>query len=166
MHLRALTIADIAGDVVRLAVVNAAAEVQLIFTHFGRKHCASIEAVAVVAAANTADIIGEHAGIDLEIALLKGTGNADPTLESEGIGEGGTLEEGAEARARQLFERLEVIVLTKADRGLFALPLEIGFREFDFVAGEIGFELIGERSEAHTTELHSLMRISYAVFCL
>src|SRR3546814_13695099 len=44
-----------------------------------------------------------------------------------------------------LFRSLEVIVLTKADRGLFALPLEIGVREFDFVAGEIGFELIGER---------------------
>src|SRR3546814_17521325 len=105
MHLRALTIADIAGDVVRLAVVNAAAEVQLIFTHFGRKHCASIEAVAVVAAANTADIIGEHAGIDLEIALLQGNGNADPTTESEGIGEGGQLEKREEQRAPHPFHR-------------------------------------------------------------
>src|SRR3546814_19258401 len=29
-----------------------------------------------------------------------------------------------------------------------------------------GFHLIGRRSEEHTSELQSLMRISYAVFCL
>src|SRR3546814_5024135 len=29
-----------------------------------------------------------------------------------------------------------------------------------------GHELVGERSEEHTSELQSLMRISYAVFCL
>src|SRR3546814_15064353 len=56
MHLRPLTIAAIAGDIVQLAVVYAAAEVKLIFTNFGRKHCASSAAFAVVAAANTAEI--------------------------------------------------------------------------------------------------------------
>src|SRR3546814_9026442 len=30
----------------------------------------------------------------------------------------------------------------------------------------VGAELEGERSEEHTSELQSLMRISYAVFCL
>src|SRR3546814_4125009 len=30
----------------------------------------------------------------------------------------------------------------------------------------IGFHIIGKRSEEHTSELQSLMRISYAVFCL
>src|SRR3546814_5725805 len=29
-----------------------------------------------------------------------------------------------------------------------------------------GFATVGERSEEHTSELQSLMRISYAVFCL
>src|SRR3546814_3360227 len=29
-----------------------------------------------------------------------------------------------------------------------------------------GFGILGERSEEHTSELQSLMRISYAVFCL
>src|SRR3546814_7385500 len=29
-----------------------------------------------------------------------------------------------------------------------------------------GFDLVDERSEEHTSELQSLMRISYAVFCL
>src|SRR3546814_2051595 len=32
--------------------------------------------------------------------------------------------------------------------------------------GECAQELLGERSEEHTSELQSLMRISYAVFCL
>src|SRR3546814_2627180 len=31
---------------------------------------------------------------------------------------------------------------------------------------ELGVEHLGRRSEAHTTELQSLMRISYAVLCL
>src|SRR3546814_7870349 len=66
-------------------------------------------------------------------------------------------------------------------RGLIAQPRKPaggGAREYDedavarirFVrqAQDIGFSLreIGERSEEHTSELQSLMRISYAVFCL
>src|SRR3546814_4007322 len=34
------------------------------------------------------------------------------------------------------------------------------------LAGDIGPALIHQRSEEHTSELQSLMRISYAVFCL
>src|SRR3546814_7441768 len=34
------------------------------------------------------------------------------------------------------------------------------------VAGRGYFDLFDERSEEHTSELQSLMRISYAVFCL
>src|SRR3546814_8252059 len=33
-------------------------------------------------------------------------------------------------------------------------------------AGAVAIELADERSEEHTSELQSLMRISYAVFCL
>src|SRR3546814_7862436 len=33
-------------------------------------------------------------------------------------------------------------------------------------AGDGSYAAAGERSEAHTSELQSLMRISYAVFCL
>src|SRR3546814_2889224 len=44
------------------------------------------------------------------------------------------------------------------------------FRVFEEVghieAHETGFERHGIRSEEHTSELQSLMRISYAVFCL
>src|SRR3546814_14567376 len=39
---------------------------------------------------------------------------------------------------------LEVVVLTKADGRDFALPLEIGVGQLNFVAGEIGLELVGE----------------------
>src|SRR3546814_8616442 len=35
-----------------------------------------------------------------------------------------------------------------------------------FIVGAGGFLGLGERSEEHTSELQSLMRISYAVFCL
>src|SRR3546814_4687973 len=38
---------------------------------------------------------------------------------------------------------------------------EIGIEGFD-----VGMEMSGHRSEEHTSELQSLMRISYAVFCL
>src|SRR3546814_5598887 len=31
---------------------------------------------------------------------------------------------------------------------------------------ELGIDIVGDRSEEHTSELQSLMRISYAVFCL
>src|SRR3546814_5839923 len=36
---------------------------------------------------------------------------------------------------------------------------------FPGAAGQVGYEVFG-RSEEHTSELQSLMRISYAVFCL
>src|SRR3546814_2265242 len=44
-------------------------------------------------------------------------------------------------------------------------------RQFDIAAVEVGVDmldrpLIPARSEEHTSELQSLMRISYAVFCL
>src|SRR3546814_3739473 len=34
------------------------------------------------------------------------------------------------------------------------------------IAGDVGAEAVDIRSEEHTSELQSLMRISYAVFCL
>src|SRR3546814_7629330 len=39
-------------------------------------------------------------------------------------------------------------------------PLRFSFRDWGFGIGD------SERSEEHTSELQSLMRISYAVFCL
>src|SRR3546814_7439283 len=45
--------------------------------------------------------------------------------------------------------------------GLAALPSRFSTR-----TSQPGTALVGERSEEHTSELQSLMRISYAVFCL
>src|SRR3546814_7537854 len=154
MHLRTLAIADSAGDVVQLAMMRACTEVQLATGNLGSEDGAGIQAVAVVAAADTADVVGEHTGVQLEIALRQGCRDADAALEGECVGEGGALHEGDEPRARQFFKRLEVVVLTKADGRDFALPLEIGVGQLNF------------RSEEHTSELQSLIRISYAFFCL
>src|SRR3546814_9811572 len=41
----------------------------------------------------------------------------------------------------------------------------VGGRALDRI-GDAGADQIGKRSEEHTSELQSLMRISYAVFCL
>src|SRR3546814_9348424 len=43
---------------------------------------------------------------------------------------------------------------------------EAEFRPILSMIGRLNRSLIGTRSEEHTSELQSLMRISYAVFCL
>src|SRR3546814_10504860 len=43
---------------------------------------------------------------------------------------------------------------------------KLGQREVDLVAGPEGAADVGLRSDEHTSELQSLMRISYPVFCL
>src|SRR3546814_1809084 len=53
------------------------------------------------------------------------------------------------------------------DRALAELLLPLGKPLFQPVGKEGGyFRAAGGRSEEHTSELQSLMRISYAVFCL
>src|SRR3546814_5721744 len=69
--------------------------------NLGSEDGAGIQAVAVVAAADTADVVGEHTGVQLEIALRQGCRDADAALEGECVGEGGALHEGDEPRARQ-----------------------------------------------------------------
>src|SRR3546814_5880369 len=51
--------------------------------------------------------------------------------------------------------------------GRYHLDAEMGLAAFA-VAGMalVFFRIINDRSEEHTSELQSLMRISYAVFCL
>src|SRR3546814_9633086 len=48
------------------------------------------------------------------------------------------------------------------------LRLEVtgGIGEFEFAQHHAGLGAVAHRSEEHTSELQSLMRISYAVFCL
>src|SRR3546814_9363443 len=45
------------------------------------------------------------------------------------------------------------------------VPVEVVRQPFADLLG-VRFACIGQRSEEHTSELQSLMRISYAVFCL
>src|SRR3546814_7837257 len=45
-------------------------------------------------------------------------------------------------------------------------PLQYGILELVLLNPGIGHGALAERSEEHTSELQSLMRISYAVFCL
>src|SRR3546814_5947392 len=79
-----------------------------------------------------------------------------------GIGEAGFLA-GNRAHAHTLFDRMRAVpddaVLDRP--GLAPRMLEIQVAEID-----AGAEQRTERSEEHTSELQSLMRISYAVFCL
>src|SRR3546814_5381455 len=48
------------------------------------------------------------------------------------------------------------------------MSLDIAYDSSVFIDRSIDgvFQTIGERSEEHTSELHSLIRISYALFCL
>src|SRR3546814_6463228 len=75
------------------------------------------------------------------------------------------------AAARRLFQKLEKIAegvfLT---RNLVSEPANVLFPK-SFAAearklGKLGVKVTVLRSEEHTSELQSLMRISYAVFCL
>src|SRR3546814_6282742 len=55
---------------------------------------------------------------------------------------------------------VEVLVTLCADLGKPFIPLRLEARQGDIIG-------VGQdRSEEHTSELQSLMRISYAVFCL
>src|SRR3546814_8172403 len=52
------------------------------------------------------------------------------------------------------------------ERGRIERPFGIGGHRQPFGAPHHGAGLVEGRSEEHTSELQSLMRISYAVFCL
>src|SRR3546814_9463000 len=65
--------------------------------------------------------------------------------------------------------RPHVVVRLEERRVLAEQFIDLGLGpdvELAFLAFAVGVEGSGERSEEHTSELQSLMRISYAVFCL
>src|SRR3546814_10714972 len=87
------------------------------------------------------------------------------------------------ARRRAVTRRLSSVYFDTPDLKLAAHGMALRVRQIggkriqtlklpvDFDSGlqihrEIEFEIDGERSEEHTSELQSLMRISYAGFCL
>src|SRR3546814_7577226 len=57
-------------------------------------------------------------------------------------------------------------LLGSAFLGFLGLLTSIWAEKFDHAAAVTNFVIAPLRSEAHTSELQSLMRISYAVFCL
>src|SRR3546814_5227181 len=54
----------------------------------------------------------------------------------------------------------------RLDLGQYAGVVRRGFRARFVELAETGGDAVAQRSEEHTSELQSLMRISYAVFCL
>src|SRR3546814_10053395 len=81
-----------------------------------------------------------------------------PTRRSSELGAHGDIGRGR--RARRGRHGAQIVAHQRVDRGfLIGIPLELE-------VADIAIAARGERSEEHTSELQSLMRISYAVFCL
>src|SRR3546814_8946218 len=57
---------------------------------------------------------------------------------------------------------VEIVAAPRLDGGILRGPEGIGIAEIAILAKQVR----DDRSEEHTSELQSLMRISYAVFCL
>src|SRR3546814_9962961 len=87
-------------------------------------------------------------------------GLATPT-EAAAVGSMGSLVLAAGYRALT-WERLREAVFLTARTSAMVCWLFVGSWTFSSVFSYLG----GHRSEEHTSELQSLMRISYAVFCL
>src|SRR3546814_6794578 len=88
-------------------------------------------------------------------------GLTDPCLAVEGAGVEVLIEIGAgEAEALHLVAHRDEDVVLRVTRG------EVGWRVEDLRNDLAAAPKLFRRSEEHTSELQSLMRISYAVFCL
>src|SRR3546814_9193432 len=60
----------------------------------------------------------------------------------------------------------DIVALQEADRRFGTRASAIPPHMFDEHSDYVPVDLLSGRSEEHTSELQSLMRISYAVFCL
>src|SRR3546814_4156357 len=67
-------------------------------------------------------------------------------------------------RRRDLFRRLDILVV--AEVAILLLTDEAGMAMRNSSTRAMVSVIVRDRSEEHTSELQSLMRISYAVFCL
>src|SRR3546814_2145763 len=92
-------------------------------------------------------------------------------VDEEGVGR--TIDVGDVGRVHPhlapidpLLERL--ILAGEQARQRLALHVEMAGIDLELAEDRLGRQLtvVGQRSEEHTSELQSLMRISYAVFCL
>src|SRR3546814_4152335 len=63
---------------------------------------------------------------------------------------------------------VEIAIVGAGISGLIAAfeLMKLGVKPVVYEASQLGGRLRSQRSEEHTSELQSLMRISYAVFCL
>src|SRR3546814_2715315 len=69
--------------------------------------------------------------------------------------------------ARQIFRHHQALVDQHTARQMRDVELVVALRGEQFLGAATRLEQLQlERSEEHTSELQSLMRISYAVFCL
>src|SRR3546814_8437307 len=71
---------------------------------------------------------------------------------------------GAAEMAHRIHERLAMWV--RMDDGDLRTELQALGLDLDLIGYDRGVPALMQRSEEHTSELQSLMRISYAVFCL
>src|SRR3546814_5786179 len=82
----------------------------------------------------------------------------------------GRREEAAPDRKADLLDHGDVTAAAVDDIAAHPLELQGGRRQFahqrDLVVVRLADHHLARRSEEHTSELQSLMRISYAVFCL
>src|SRR3546814_6477017 len=68
-------------------------------------------------------------------------------------------------RMREQHDPFVTLPIMEADAPFRRIGLEIGC-DIAKSQAHVGISVRGKRSEEHTSELQSLMRISYAVFCL
>src|SRR3546814_6056967 len=73
---------------------------------------------------------------------------------------------GASAGVRAVVERLVNVLEHTEKGGRLAFAIDVPAALHLAMQEEHLSEVVGARSEEHTSELQSLMRISYAVFCL
>ena len=130
-----------------VAPVGRRAEVEpCVVTQLRREDQPAVNAGRIVGIlAEILDIVGEDARLRHEVAAGQRRRQPDPSFEVERVGEGGALDERGEARAGQLFQGLEIVVLAdrQADR-VGRLVGEDGVGDLDIVVGEIDLEHIAE----------------------
>src|SRR3546814_8961351 len=66
----------------------------------------------------------------------------------------------------QRYKPRRVIVFSRDELKQYEMGLGLSLSDYPAIRYFIGDVRDGERSEAHTSELQSLLRTSYAVFCL
>ncbi len=155
MDERALAIAHRRHGIAELAPVRRAAEVELGLARLGRVNDAAVEAVAVVAAVERGEVVGEDAALQQQCAGRIFGRNARAADEVEGVGKGRTLDEAGIVAARQFFQPLEAIVLADGELQGSVIVGHERVEQYDVAFGEIGLDLISEAAGDRSAETHA-----------